>query len=83
MAQAYQLVKGTEKVEAPKVKPLDQKQILLSLLPEEFESKTLLAEAQTQGIPARTVARWNDTWVQAGFVQKIRQGHYRKLPAVA
>ena len=83
MAQAYQLVKGKEKVEAPKVKPLDQKQILLSLLPEEFESKVLLAEAQTQGIPARTVARWNETWVQAGYVQKIRQGHYRKLPAVA
>ena len=83
MAQAYQLVKGTEKIEAPKVKPLDQKQILLSLLPEEFESKMLLAEAQTQGIPARTVARWNETWVQAGYVQKIRQGHYRKLPAVA
>ena len=36
MAQAYQLVKGTEKIEAPKVKPLDQKAILLSLLPDEF-----------------------------------------------
>ena len=83
MAQAYQMVKGIERVETPKVKPLDQKQILLSLLPEEFESKVLLAEAQTQGIPARTVARWNETWVQAGIVQKIRQGHYRKLPAVA
>jgi len=83
MAQAYQLVKGTEKIEQPKVKPLDQKQILLSLLPEEFESKMLLTEAQAQGIPARTVARWNEAWVQAGYVQKIRQGHYRKLPAVA
>ena len=83
MAQAYQLVKGTEKVEAPKVKPLDQKQILLSLLPEEFESFKLVEEAKSQGIPARTVARWNETWVQAGIVQKIRQGHYRKLAACA
>jgi len=36
MAQAYQLVKGTEKVSLPTVKPLDQKQILLSLLPDEL-----------------------------------------------
>ena len=83
MAQAYQLVKGTEKVSIPSVKPLDQKQILLSLLPEEFESFKLVEEAKSQGIPARTVARWNETWVQAGIVQKIRQGHYRKLAACA
>ena len=83
MAQAYQLVKGTEKVSIPSVKPLDQKQILLSLLPEEFESFKLVEEAKSQGIPARTVARWKETWVQAGIVQKIRQGHYRKLAACA
>ncbi len=83
MAQAYQLVKGTEKVEAPKVKPLDQKQILLSLLPEEFESWKLVEEGKAQGIPARTVARWNETWVAAGIVQKIRQGHYRKSSTCA
>ena len=83
MAQAYQLVKGTEKVSIPSVKPLDQKQILLSLLPNEFGHALLIKEAATQGIPARTVARWNETWVQAGIVQKIRQGHYRKLAACA
>jgi hypothetical protein len=83
MAQAYQLVKGTEKVEQPQVKPLDQKQILLSLLPEEFESWKLVEEAKAQGIPARTVARWNETWIQTGIVQKIRQGHYKKLLASA
>ena len=83
MAQAYQLVKGTEKVEQPKVKPLDQKQILLSLLPEEFESKMLLAEAQTQGIPRRTVFRWSDEWQEHGVVVKIRHGVFKKRPAVA
>lgn len=83
MAQAYQLVKGTEKVEQPKVKPLDQKQILLSLLPEEFESKVLLAEAQTQGIPRRTVFRWNDEWQEHGVIVKIRHGVFRKCLVAA
>ena len=83
MAQAYQLVKGTEKVEQPKVKPLDQKQILLSLLPEEFESKKLVDEAKAQGLTERTAFRWNDEWQQTGFVLKIRHGVYKKCLAVA
>ena len=83
MAQAYQLIKGTEKVEVPTVKPLDQKQILLSLLPDEYETKTLLDEAQSQGVPIRTANRWNDKWVAEGIVIKIRQGHYMKQAAVA
>lgn len=83
MAQAYQLIKGTEKITLPEVKPLDQKQILLSLLPEEFESKTLLAEAQTQGIPRRTVFRWSDEWQAQGIIVKIRHGVFKKQLAVA
>ena len=79
MAQAYQLVKGTEKIEAPKVKPLDQKAILLSLLPDEFESKTLVTEAQSQGISRATVLRWNDEWQNHGFIQKIKYGVYKKI----
>lgn len=79
MAQAYQLIKGTEKIEAPKVKPLDQKAILLSLLPDEFESKHLVAEAQSQGISPRTSARWNEEWMVHGLVQKIRYGVYKKI----
>ncbi len=79
MAQAYQLVKGTEKIEVPKVKPLDQKAILLSLLPAEFESKTLVAEAQSQGISPRTSTRWNEEWMAHGLVQKIRYGVYKKI----
>lgn len=83
MAQAYQLVNGTEKAEQPKVKPLDQKQILLSLLPEEFESKKLVEEAKSQGLTERTAFRWNDEWQQTGFVLKIRHGVYKKCLAVA
>ena len=79
MAQAYQLVKGTQKIETPTVKPLDQKAILLSLLPAEFESKTLVAEAQSQGISRATVLRWNDEWQNHGFIQKIKYGVYKKI----
>jgi len=79
MAQAYQLVKGTEQVTQPQVKPLDQKQILLSLLPDEFESKTLVAEALSQGISPRTSTRWNEEWMAQGLVQKIRYGVYKKI----
>ena len=81
MAQAYQLVKGTEKIEHPQVKLLDQKQILLSLLPEEFESKRLIEEAQLQGISRRTVFNWSDEWQQAGILLKLKHGVYRKQSA--
>jgi len=83
MAQAYQLVKGTEKVSLPTVKPLDQKQILLSLLPEEFESKTLVDEAQLQGISRRTAFNWSEEWQDNGTIIKIRHGVFKKRLAVA
>ncbi len=79
MAQAYQLVKGTDHVELPKAKPLDQKQILLSLLPEEFESKHLIAEAQSQGIPQSTVMRWCSQWIDRGMLSRLSYGHYKKI----
>ena len=83
MAQAYQMIKGTQKIVAPTTKPLDQKQILLSLLPEEFESWTLVNEAKTQGVPERTAFRWNEKWQEEGVILKIRQGHFRKCSACA
>ena len=83
MAAAYRMIKGAEEVSVPKVQPLDQRQMLLSLLPEEFETKTLLEEAKSQGVPIRTAGRWNDKWVEEGVVVKIRQGHYRKILASA
>ena len=83
MAAAYRMIKGAEQVSVPKIQPLDQRKMLLSLLPEEFETKTLLEEAKSQGVPIRTAGRWNDKWVEEGVVVKIRQGHYRKNLASA
>ena len=83
MAQAYQMVKGTEKIVAPTIKPLDQKQILLSLLPEEFDVQTLVSEAKANGLSHRTATRWNEVWVEQGVTQKIRHGVYMKCLAIA
>ena len=79
MAQAYQMVKGTQKLTLPAVKPLDQKQILLSLLPEEFGHAILIKEAAAQGIPARTAERWNENWQQQGIVFRQKHDSYKKI----
>ncbi len=83
MAAAYRMIKGAEEVSVPKVQALDQRQMLLSLLPEEFEMKTLVEEAKLQGLTERTAFRWNDEWQQVGAVQKVRHGVYRKCLACA
>jgi len=79
MAQAYQLIKGTQKVELPAVKPLDQKQILWSLLPDEFGHAILVKEAAAQGIPSRTAERWNENWQQQGIVCRVKYDCYKKI----
>ena len=83
MAAAYKMIKGVEEEAVPQVQVLDQRQVLLSLLPAEYESKVLLDEAKAQGVPIRTANRWNEKWVEEGIVIKIKQGHYRKRLASA
>ena len=79
MAAAYRMIKGAEESSVPKIQPLDQKQILLSLLPAEFETKTLLEEAKAQGVPRSTIFRWNEFWLEQGLVKKIQHGQYKKV----
>ncbi len=79
MAAAYRMIKGADQLSVPKIEPLDQRKMLLSLLPAEFESKTLVAEAATQGISRATALRWNDEWQTQGLVQKIKYGAYKKI----
>ena len=79
MAAAFRMIKGAEEISVPKIQPLDQRKILLSLLPAEFESKTLVAEASSQGISRATAIRWNDEWQERGIVQKIKYGMYKKI----
>ena len=79
MAAAYRMIKGAEEVAVPKVQALDQRKMLLSLLPEEYETKLLFAEALSQGICVRTATRWNEDWQQQGLVQKLKHGCYKKI----
>ena len=83
MAMAYRMIKGAEQVAVPKVQALDQRKMLLSLLPEEFETQTLLEEARLQGIPRRTIFRWTDEWQKIGVLEKVSHGLYKKLLASA
>ena len=79
MAAAYRMIKGAEQPSVPKIQPLDQRAMLLSLLPPEFESKTLVAEAASQGIPQSTVMRWCSQWIDRGLLLRLAYGKYKKI----
>jgi len=79
MAAAYRMIHGAEPVDVPKLQPIDQRSMLLSLLPAEFESKLLIKEAQAQGIPQSTVLRWCNQWIEQGLVFRPSFGHYKKI----
>ena len=79
MAAAYRMIKGAEQISVPKIQPIDQRAMLLSLLPAEYKSQTLVAEAASQGIAERTATRWNEDWQRLGLVQKIKYGWYKKV----
>ena len=79
MAVAYRMIKGKEEAAVPTIEALDQRKMLLSLLPEEFETKTLVDEAKAQGISRMTAFRWNDEWLQKSLIRKIQHGKYQKI----
>ena len=83
MAVAYKMIKGVEEEAVPQVQVLDQRQMLLSLLPAEYTVQNLVTEAKSQGLSYRTATRWNEEWQGKGLVQKIRHGVYRKRLASA
>ena len=78
MAAAYRLIDGDANTIVPEIKPLDQKAVLLKLLPDEFGHQILIKEAASQGIPSRTAERWNESWQQQGIVYRIRHDRYKK-----
>lgn len=83
MAMAYRMIKGQDQLSVPKIQPLDQRKMLLSLLPEEYDVQTLVNEAKSQGLSYRTATRWNEGWIEQGLSIKVRHGVYRKHLASA
>ena len=79
MAAAYRMIDGEEQEIVPEIKPLDQRKLLYDHLPTEFQSKMLVAEAESQGISRRTAIRWNEKWQHEGLIQQIKYGIYRKI----
>ncbi len=79
LAAAYRMIDGDAQDVVPEIKPIDPRKVLFAALPEEYESKKLYSEAQSQGICIRTATRWNDYWQEHGLVQKIRHGYYKKV----
>jgi hypothetical protein len=79
MAAAYRMIDGEGQECVPEIKPLDQRKMLFEQLPNEYPSKVLVAEAQSQGISRRTAIRWNEKWQSEGLVQLIKYGTYRKV----
>ena len=78
MAAAYRMIDGESQELVPEIKPLDQRKVLFEQLPEEYETKTLIDEGQTQGISRATIMRWNERWLEEGLVKKTQHGQYRK-----
>ena len=79
MAAAYRMINGDEQELVPEIKPLDQRKVLFEQLPNEFETKNLLEEAKSQGIPRSTVFRWNENWLRQGVIEKLQHGSYKKV----
>ena len=78
MAAAYRMIDGDKQDVVPEIKPIDQRKLLYEQLKPEYKLQELISEAKAQGVSRATVIRWNDRWLEEGYVTKIEYGHYRK-----
>ncbi len=79
MAAAFRLIDGDAQDLIPDIKPLDQRRVLFDLLKPRYAHMDLVAEAQAQGISARTAFRWNEKWLLEGLIEKAEYGVYQKV----
>ena len=79
MASAYKLIAGDQTELVPPVSTTCQKQLLFNQLPAEYPHKLLVAQAQSQGVPQRTVLRWNNYWLEQGMISRVSHGQYKKI----
>ena len=78
MAAAYRMIDGDKQDVVPEIKPIDQRKLLYEQLKPEYKLQELISEAKAQGVSRATVIRWNDRWLEEGYITKIEYGHYRK-----
>ena len=68
-----------KKAENEKVVYLSQKELVYSLLPDEFDKKEYNSIVVIQGVSVKTAEKWLNKYMSEGLLQRVEQGHYKKL----
>ena len=79
MAAAFRMINGDEQECVPEIKPLDQRKVLFEQLKEEYALGELINEAKSQGVSRSSAIRWNNQWIEQGFITKENHGNYKKI----
>ena len=79
MAAAFQMINGDEQECVPEIKPLDQRKVLFEQLKGEYALGELINEAKSQGVSRSSAIRWNNQWIEQGFITKENHGNYKKI----
>ncbi len=79
MAAAFRMINGDEQECVPEIKPLDQRKVLFEALKGEYALGELINEAKSQGVSRSSAIRWNNQWIEQGFITKENHGNYKKI----
>ena len=79
MAAAYRMIDGDAQECVPEIKPLDQRKVLFEALKGEYALGELINEAKSQGVSRSSAIRWNNQWIEQGFITKENHGNYKKI----
>ena len=79
MAAAFRMINGDEQECVPEIKPLDQRKVLFEQLKREYALGELINEAKSQGVSRSSAIRWNNQWIEQGFITKENHGNYKKI----
>ena len=79
MAAAYRMIDGDAQECVPEIKPLDQRKVLFEQLKGEYALGELINEAKSQGVSRSSAIRWNNQWIEQGFITKENHGNYKKI----
>lgn len=79
MAAAFRMINGDEQECVPDIKPLDQRKVLFEQLKGEYALGELINEAKSQGVSRSSAIRWNNQWIEQGFITKENHGNYKKI----